>query len=223
MLQIQIGSTSTDPRYLNKDFTIAETANCYLKDSCSLFSPQFVLDYKESYVSCNYLYVPAWSRYYFINNSTFDQGGKIILNCTVDVLMSFQSSIKDLSPTVVRQEYWFNSAIPDPMFCFESDYSFGHYLFPDQPLAVPYNDNNTYYLIQTIGGYGRINSDGRYHLIQYDSQPSNWSTNWKDYWVKDWNESQTNFTWLSLSSPFPNSAPPWDLTWNSYGGIYYKV
>lgn len=224
MLQIQIGQTQSDPRYLNKNFSSTATVSCYVKDSCSLFNPSFVLDYKASYVSCNYVYVPDWDRYYFITNATFDQGGKYILNCQVDVLMSFNSDIKALSPTVVRQEYWYNSSIPDPLFCFESNYSYIVLKPPVQPLAdYQYNDSNNYYVLQTVGGYGRIQSDGRYHLININAKPDNWETNWRDYWVRDYNELGTKFDWLSMSSIAPNSAPDWNLTWNEYDGIYYKV
>lgn len=58
----------------------------------------------------NYMYIQEFARYYFITETTLDNGGAVIINGKVDPLMSYASEIKGLICNVVRQE---NSGITD--------------------------------------------------------------------------------------------------------------
>ena len=61
------------------------------KKATSIMAPIFLLsDYDPSY---NYVYVPSWGRYYFVNDLTLGNTDMFELHCNFDVLASYKSSI----------------------------------------------------------------------------------------------------------------------------------
>lgn len=104
MIEVQIGRTDDDPRKINKTFTADQTVNCYMKEPYSVLSPTFILDYKETYLTCNYCY--ANGRYYFIDSFSGDPGGKMEINCREDVLKTYATQIVKEKAVVERTSDW---------------------------------------------------------------------------------------------------------------------
>ena len=70
---------------------VYETRQVRLKDETSIMSPTFTLsDYSPQY---NYIYVPKWGRYYFIDDVTLNITGTWDATCTFDALASYKASI----------------------------------------------------------------------------------------------------------------------------------
>lgn len=63
----------------------------------------------------NYLKLVDLERYYFINNWTMENG-YVLLECEVDVLMSFKDEIKARSVVVKRQQSKYNLYLDDPNY-----------------------------------------------------------------------------------------------------------
>lgn len=89
----------------------------HITGECSFKNPIFLLgsanfDFKH----CNYVYFDEFARYYYIDNIVIRPNGIIELQCSVDVLMSFQKDIRSLYTIVERQEAISNCNpyIPDP-------------------------------------------------------------------------------------------------------------
>lgn len=66
-----------------------------LHDDCSLSNPSFILKYTNvneimSVQRANYCYFHNTGRYYYINDYVMMSGGRIRIDCKVDVLMSFK-------------------------------------------------------------------------------------------------------------------------------------
>lgn len=62
-----------------------------LKRDTSIMSPTFILStYDPSY---NYVYVPSWGRYYFVNDVVLGNTNLFELHCTFDALASYKASI----------------------------------------------------------------------------------------------------------------------------------
>jgi len=101
---IRLYNVSDDPRKLNK--TLGEylpVENVRPTDIVDLMNPSFILDYKESYTTKNYLYAAApFDRYYFITDMKIDIGKKIIISCSADVLYTYRDDIKRINANVVR-------------------------------------------------------------------------------------------------------------------------
>ena len=78
------------PRAINKNgrFTGFKTENnVQLKEPSSITDPRLILVYNKSYLSCNYLYIQDFNRYYFINNINVLPGGRLEITAHVDVLI----------------------------------------------------------------------------------------------------------------------------------------
>lgn len=99
---ISIGSTSSDRRELNKNFTRLKNINCTVKEPCSILNPVFVIKYDGGISSWNYLLCEQFGRYYFIDDINLLPGGRAELICSVDVLMSFNNAINNLLVNVSR-------------------------------------------------------------------------------------------------------------------------
>lgn len=79
---------------------VYETRQCRLKEETSIMSPTFLLsDYSPQY---NYIYVPKWGRYYFINNVTLNIDGVFEASCTFDALASYKNSIGAITTFIER-------------------------------------------------------------------------------------------------------------------------
>lgn len=103
-MQIQIGKSVDDKRTVTKQFTVTSTLpSVVVKDNCSITDPVLEI-VKPSDMGVNYVYVPEWGRYYFINNIEVLTGGRVALHCHVDVLMSYRVSIRQLSCIIDKAE-----------------------------------------------------------------------------------------------------------------------
>lgn len=70
------------------DYTVK---NVRQKEETSVLSPIFMLsDYSPSY---NYIYVPRWGKYYFVNDVTLNINGVFEMSCTIDILATYKDSI----------------------------------------------------------------------------------------------------------------------------------
>ena len=89
------------------------TKQVQLKEETSVISPTFLLsDYDEAY---NYVYVPAWNRYYFKNDCTLNINHLFELSLTFDHLATYKSSIGAYTCFVERSQSNFDNLINDPM------------------------------------------------------------------------------------------------------------
>ena len=73
-------------------------------EGVDVLTPTFILGYDSSYLSCNYLYCAELNRFYYITEMTIDTAQRIHVQCSVDVLQTYASSIKNCMATVVRSE-----------------------------------------------------------------------------------------------------------------------
>lgn len=102
-MRIRVGSISADNRKLDKGFTGGTPFNdVATKHPCSVINPTFILKRFGGFADCNYLYCEDFGRYYYINNITVLEGGRIQLDCTVDVLYTYKSAIEAISAYIER-------------------------------------------------------------------------------------------------------------------------
>lgn len=117
MLQIQLGEFSGDDRELDKSIGGIVTKNCEVYGDNSLLNPNFLIDYDSSLLNKNYVYIPEWGRYYFIVSPlTMSSGGRCIVSCQEDVLMTFRSGIRNLDCYIIRNEKTRNKYIVDDFY-----------------------------------------------------------------------------------------------------------
>lgn len=118
MTTIEIGKSTDDIRTLDKNFVAVKTiTNARIKEPCDILYPSVIVNYDSSITKCNYVYIPEWDRYYYIDNITVSAGHTLTLNCVVDVLNSFKDEIKNLTVNVERNENADFSDISDLSVC----------------------------------------------------------------------------------------------------------
>ena len=102
-MYIVLYKNKSDNRVLQKELTqISTPLSCDIYNSESIINPRFILEYIG--VEPNYCYVAELNRYYYIRDIILDKGGRRILMCEVDVLMSNIDEILNLNCLIARNE-----------------------------------------------------------------------------------------------------------------------
>ena len=93
------------------------TLTCELKGTTTIFNPSLVINAVPAAWNpiWNYCYIPAFNRYYFIDNWTWLNG---VWECSLvcDVLASFKTDIGNMSEYVLRSSYESDGAITDTAY-----------------------------------------------------------------------------------------------------------
>lgn len=112
-MEIKTYMNNSEAIRLNKNLTEVSTlSNVRLLENCTLLNPSFVFKMPEN-IFINYIYVPKFGRYYYINNITILNNNMVQIDCSVDVLMSFKDEIKNTKQHIVRQENEYNMYMID--------------------------------------------------------------------------------------------------------------
>lgn len=132
-----------------------------LRESCDILTPSIMIENKDNTIfNYNYVYIPDFKRYYYINDFKNVVNWLYQVNLKVDVLMSFKTDIKNLECVVIRQankEFAKQTYTPDDMIPYtqqleesvvELDY--------DKDLGdTPFfnnRTNNPYTILKVMGG-----------------------------------------------------------------------
>ena len=95
---------------------IGNVLNGTLKEDTSITDPVIKVKRYNNIYSANYLYIPQFSRYYFITDVKAITGGMYEISCHVDVLESFKTAILENYAYIERAEkgnlYYSDNGIP---------------------------------------------------------------------------------------------------------------
>ena len=117
-MEIKFYSISDDRKKVDKKVdstTLIATVKGTLKSDCDILHPEIELEYNASIVSANYMYIQDFGRYYFLSPPTLSTQ-RMFFKGEVDPLMSWNSSIKNLTCVISRQEKRFNLYLNDGNF-----------------------------------------------------------------------------------------------------------
>ncbi len=108
-------TNNSDNRKVGKSLTLLGYGECVLKGECSILSPNFTITSMSDVTAakCNYIYIPDWNRYYFVDDIRAEVGRGFEISCHVDVLQTYASQIRGLNGFIRRQEFEYNDYIPD--------------------------------------------------------------------------------------------------------------
>ena len=84
------------------------TKDVKLKGECSVLNPSFFLADADSYT-----YLKAWGNYYFIDRVAYDINGAQYINCSIDVLASYNAAILQTSAFVKYSSTDYNTLLKD--------------------------------------------------------------------------------------------------------------
>lgn len=114
-MQVQLCTMTSENYRVDKNVTVQATVDCVLKDGTSVENPVILLN-SANISGCNYMYIPEFHRYYYVNDIVCVRNGLWEVHGHVDVLMSYSSGIKGCTATLKRQENLFNMYLDDPEF-----------------------------------------------------------------------------------------------------------
>jgi hypothetical protein len=113
-MQVKLLKTSNDRRELSKTTSTVATLACKLKENTSILQPVIIVQGDiSSYASVNYMYIPAFKRYYFVDNITACIGNILEFSGSVDVLNTYKNEIKNITTFIERQEKIYSPYILD--------------------------------------------------------------------------------------------------------------
>ena len=101
-MTIYLYNSADDKRVVHKTLTGGYSISAVLLETSSVINPRLKLAWNDNYVSCNYLHIPAFNRFYFINNISADVGGIAIIDAHVDVLKTYASAFENCAAVVTR-------------------------------------------------------------------------------------------------------------------------
>lgn len=125
---IKLYKNSSDKRYINKTITDEKTlSSCRIYNDNSISTPSIKIETDSVIPSgYNYAYIPDFGRYYYITDIEVGNGF-IIVNLSVDVLMTYKTAILGSEVIVSRQQNQFNTYLADEKYkSYEYEKQFVH-------------------------------------------------------------------------------------------------
>ena len=116
-MTINFYTNQSEKNRLDKTLVSAFDLNGELKEDCSIIDPVIKIAADvSSMASVNYLYIPSFSRYYFINNVISINNDICEVHAHVDVLSTYKDEIRAQRAIVSRQEKKWNLYLNDGVF-----------------------------------------------------------------------------------------------------------
>lgn len=103
-MDVILCNNNSEPNKINKNISNLLTLSGNLKEETSILNPVVLIEIEDP-AEYNYAYIPEFNRYYFINDIVSVRNGIWRISMTVDVLMSFKSSILNVPVIVSDTEY----------------------------------------------------------------------------------------------------------------------
>ena len=142
MIKVKLHQTSSPRNKIGKTLDAGLDFSCCLKDDCSILNPRLDIFTDSDITDKNYMYIPAFGRYYFIDDIVSTNNGYWTISAHVDVLETFADSIKENNAIINKQEnlYMTNKYLNDGSFIsqvdeFNTSYNFSGG-FSDSPVFI---------------------------------------------------------------------------------------
>ena len=124
------------------------------RDSVSILRPRIIIEL-DDFIDFNYIYIEDLHRYYFVNNVVCVRNNIYLIECSVDVLMSYKEDILKQIAFVNRSHSTHNKYIKDMVIAKE-------------PSIINYQNVDTDGCIK-FEGYVKIEDDVIVDGGQYDN------------------------------------------------------
>lgn len=85
---------TSETNKIDKNLTNAYTLEGTLRENCDVINPSIMVQSSSTITEYNYVYIPEFNRYYFINSVESVRMNLWRITLKVDVLMSFKDYIK---------------------------------------------------------------------------------------------------------------------------------
>ena len=157
-MDLKFYKQSATPNRVDKSGYLTEIGTLggvIIKAETNLMRPTFILKTSPLVYNSNYLYCSFTKRYYYIRTVTAMSGGRIAIDCDIDVLFTYKNEILNSSGWVVRSETAVNLEYDDYNML-HNDYPFRvdadtlgcDFTLGDDPFTT--NDKNNYHFVLAI-------------------------------------------------------------------------
>ena len=113
-MQLDFYTTTSEKNRLTKSLSGLQTMSGHLVEMCDVVNPTIKVGFASSLLTKNYVYIPAFGRYYFINSMQIENQ-EIVMNLHVDVLMTYAQQIKNSNAHIIRSASNYDEFIIDEM------------------------------------------------------------------------------------------------------------
>ena len=104
---------SSAENVLNKSLTEIKEAKYQVWEPFDILNPTLIVKRDDALLSCNYVYIPKFGRYYFAKVRV-EKGNQMVVECNVDPLESWKDKgLMSIRLPIVRQQNKFNMYITD--------------------------------------------------------------------------------------------------------------
>ena len=97
---------------LNKNLQNENSIDGVFRSEFDVISPVFEIS-SQTLPNFNYIFIPDFARYYYVDNIQNLLNGLWSISCSVDVLMSFRKTILQQKAIIARQENLYNLYLDD--------------------------------------------------------------------------------------------------------------
>ena len=153
---IELHSISDDRKKIFKTLNPIGSATMNVKSPCNIMRPVVEIT-KESvgnlWDRCNYAYIQAFGRYYFVDSITVENDGIITLELTIDVLFTYAEQLKRTQFQVVRAQRYYDRFFIDTQIPLKVDKAIRQDPQKDFLGSLPQDTGtNKYNYIMTVAG-----------------------------------------------------------------------
>lgn len=136
-----------DRRSLYKNISLLFSADFVFYEISSILKPRLRIAYNANINSCNYMYIPALNRYYFIDDISFNNAGEMIVTGQIDVLQTYRDQIANVTCNIARYEKYDLSLCPDTNILIKN-YNIINIYKSDSGFDTTFGN----YVLQIVGG-----------------------------------------------------------------------
>lgn len=113
---IELYNMNCDKNKVDKtnDISIVSTLTGTLREQCDVMNPVITIE-TSRLPTFNYVYIPAFRRYYFLNEVTVVSNALYRISLHVDVLMTYRNEIRSQKCMVARNEFTSDPMLVDVM------------------------------------------------------------------------------------------------------------
>lgn len=144
---VKLYNNFSDPNVVHKNISLAASYTCQVTSSCSLDSPEILLNINSPLPSFNYMYIPEFGRYYYANVNIVN-GNQMLISGNTDVLMSFWNSFRNSQCVAQRSSSHQNPELEDELMPFKAQ---PKYIYRRSGFAFTPSSSGGCYVL-TLGG-----------------------------------------------------------------------
>lgn len=116
-MQINLYTNSENNKVINKNPNFLHSLECILLEGCSIVQPSIIIENNDTVrLLANYVEIPSFNRFYYVNDKIILEGGKIRFNLKCDILKSNEDYLLNKKMLILRSESKRDADIPDSNF-----------------------------------------------------------------------------------------------------------